>query len=199
MRNCVACSVWWRDLSELFLLSPVEMYPAGDSWAWPCWSVQPIIPQMGVGVTCLCGDLAGCSKSQAFSSCLPVPSLMLSPRKFGPKFYTLNIPLLMGHAGLGPRVPSTWLYPSDFLISRGAASARTCVWNPGPCQIMGLALAPLLKELLCGPQAAAPVSWGPVLHVFLLPNNHGLMDTAGHWLSEPPMVLEKVSLWIFPG
>ena len=43
-RSCVANSVWWRALSVLFLLSPEELYRAGNSWAWPCSSAEPVIP-----------------------------------------------------------------------------------------------------------------------------------------------------------
>ena len=68
----------------------------------------------------------------------------------------------------------------------------------GPCQVSSLASAPLLRVSVWPPHCN-PSPGLPVLHMLPFPKNQSLSVRADRSLSELPTVLDRVSLWSFPG
>lgn len=141
-------------------------------------------------------DLAHCSKSQTFSSCAPVLSLLLFRRKSGP-----NSPLwtatcsqvMLGQVLLFLSV----LFSSEFLVNKATGPAHRYA-RPSSLSSLGQTSAPLLREFLCGLQTVALVLVGPALHT--CPKiTQSLTVRTVYPLLEPQTVCDRVSLWIFPG
>ena len=190
----VACSVWLRALSELFLLSPAEIYPAGCSWAsLICRACNPA----GEGWAHLSGgDLAGSSKFEAFCAWPSDHSLPLSCRRihWSSPLWTASCPPVISGGNHSPfsMILSFWVFCYPSSCAHVHASS-------GSMPNLECRLAPLLKDFLCGSHATAPSPGNLFSLSSPSPKSVSLMVRSSHCLSKPPTVLDKVSLWIFPG